>query len=275
MDAQLPLVRRLTTRHHVCAASLAAGLATVCLACGNDRSPGPWAGTVDTLENGTVVVRNPPLGLWGGATPWRLAVQSRIGALEAGPAAFGHIVDLALDDLGRIWVLERQAKEIRVFTAGGRFVRRVGGSGEGPGEFEDPIGLTKGPGGHMWVMDPANARISVFDTTGAFVTGHRRKGAGYMWNWRGGFDRAGRYYDAVFTGESMALLRYDPDGAKHDTLPIPENPGEQETFVLKDAQGRSRIIVGVPFTSGTRWTLDAAGHFWYTPQSPYRIYELS
>jgi hypothetical protein len=255
---------------------LAAALAVGCR--GEPRSGG-WAGRVDTLPTGTLVVRNPAAGVWDSASAWRLEEDLRIGAVEgAGPDVFGEITDVAVDTYGRIYVLDRQAGEVRVFGPDGTYVRTIGRKGEGPGEFRDPIGLDWDPEGRLWVCDPGNGRYTAFDTAGAYAGLRRREIGGYTLPWPGGFDERGRLYDATVTLSprdrdlrSVVLVRMDTAGAPSDTVHLPEFAGRQ--FEVRDATGRSMIAVGVPFSGNLYFALDRRGFVWSAWTADYRIHQ--
>jgi len=87
---------------------------------------------MDTLPSGTIVVTNPAQGVWDSASSWRVSEDLRIGTLEGtGPDLFGQIDALEVDRDGRIWVLEGQAQELRVFGRDGRWLRTIGGRAAG------------------------------------------------------------------------------------------------------------------------------------------------
>ena len=93
------------------ALSLCMILGTAC-AEGSTGSAG-WGGTIDTLENGAVLVSNPAEGIWTDQTAWWLVEEVRIGSVEgAGPETFAQIVDLEVDAAGRIYVLDRQTQDV-------------------------------------------------------------------------------------------------------------------------------------------------------------------
>lgn len=251
----------------VVAASLPGG------GCG-EASGGLGAIRVDTLPSGVVQVRSSAAGVWGGESPWRASLRTRIGALEGeGPDVFGFVSGLAVDALGRIWVADRQAKELRVFDVDGAHVRTVGRPGGGPGEFGNPASVSAGPGGHLWVVDWGHQRISVFDTAGSLLREYRREGGGYGWMWRGGFDHQGRFVDLFVTAGRRGLLRYDLRMAPLDTLSLPESGSESEPFEVRYAAGGGRMMT-VPYAPGTSWAFAPRGGFWFSPGSPYRLYRV-
>lgn len=251
-------------------------------ACGDAGSRG-WAGTVDTLATGQVVVRNPATGLWPEGTGWRLAEELRIGTVDGdGPELFGRVTSLAVDGAGRVYVLEGQAQEIRVFDREGVHVRTIGREGGGPGELARGLRIELGPDRNLWVADPQNNRASVFDTAGRYLRGHSMAGGFTLLPWPGRFDREGHYYWPVplrsQTEFRMGLVRYDstltPPLTPLDTLAVPQDPTDREYFELR--QGEDRFArVGVPYTGAFRWTLSPAGTFWGFLTGPYRMFELA
>src|SRR5262245_530920 len=119
----------------------------------------------------TRVVRSSGPGAWGASL--RLVEELRIGQLE-GAAAYtvGFVTELAVGKDGAIFVGEGQPTQLRMYDAGGRFVRKVGGAGSGPGEFGQVDGLISMANGNVAVWDGNTGRISIFDGKGAFRTSH-------------------------------------------------------------------------------------------------------
>lgn len=245
--------------------------------CGEAATDG-WAGTIDTLATGQVVVRNPSTPLWSDGEAWRLTEELRIGTVEeAGPELFGRITSLAVDGAGRVYVLEGQAQEVRVFAPNGAHVRTFGREGGGPGELARGLRIELGPDGNLWVADPQNNRASVFDTAGQYLRGPSMAGGFILLPWPGRFDRDGHYYWPVplpsQTEFRMGLVRYDSALAPVDTLAVPDDPVQREYFELRQGdEGFARV--GVPYTGGFRWALSPRGTFWGFLTGPYRMFEL-
>lgn len=243
-------------------------LAALSVACGGDALPwtgdaaygdGTWHGTMDTLEDGTVVVRNPAQGIWTEEQAWRIEEELRIGARGGqGPEVFGRISALAVDSLGRVWVADAQAGEIRVFDRDGGHVRTVGGPGEGPGEFSSPTGLEMDGRGRVVMVDPGNQRYSVLDTAARFVESRPRpEDASRMFGfaWLTGFTGDGRFWDvggSVFNPDArLRLIALDSAFRETGSRPLPPaDPGAHSYDV---------------------WTLDPAGHVWIGPPEQFRI----
>lgn len=255
---------------------LALSLPLLLLSACRDAPDGGWRGSMETLPGGAVLVRNPEQGAWGEGEAWTLVEDLRIGSVdEQGPALFGEIAAVEPDPLGRIWVLDRQAKELRVFDGRGAHVRTVGREGGGPGEFRDPIGMAWGPGAQLWIADPANARFSVFDTAGRYVTSHPRRVGGYALPWRGGFGPDGTFQEIAMVtapgGESRyALLRFNAAMEPADTVLLPTFRGDQ--FELRGE--KSFVAASVPFAPGQVVALDPAGGVWVGTNDRYRLAKL-
>jgi hypothetical protein len=241
-----------------------------------DGSAAAWAGTVDTLPGGTVVVTNPAHGVWDSSTTWRLVEELRIGAADGdGPDVFSDVHDLAVDDAGRIYVLQRTARTVHVFDAGGAFVRAIGRPGKGPGELETPTGMLWDPAGRLWIADSDNARYTAYDTTGAVLASHRRPLTSFGWRWDAGFMPDGCLLEQeVFgsaAGFSIAYLRLDSTFAVKDTL-LASPPAPDDTdgvFIFR--RGTSTTYVQIPFRPQRLGVLDARGFHWSADPAAYRL----
>lgn len=93
-----------------------------------------------------------------------------VGALE-GEAweTFGNVSEVAFDETGTLYILDRDAAHIVVMSPTGEFVRTISQKGEGPGELAGPMGLTLLAGGRLVVFDFVKQGFQVFDTDGEFV----------------------------------------------------------------------------------------------------------
>jgi sugar lactone lactonase YvrE len=257
---------------------IALPLLAACGDAGAGRNGG-WAGTIDTLANGVVLVSNPIDGLWAEGAEWRIEEDLRIGsATVEGPELFGSIGALEVDELGRIYVAESQAQEVRVFNADGTYLRTIGQDGGGPGEFAQISGIGWGPDGNLWVMDTRNNRMSVFDTTGAYITSHRRPGGFMILPWPGGFDDHGRVYDMVGVPRdgdfALAMVRYDAQMTPMDTFYMPPEE-DGDFFELVGEGGSSRMRAGVPFSPGPVSRFDPEGYVWMGITDQYRLHRVS
>jgi hypothetical protein len=239
-------------------------------------SPTRSAAEVDTLANGTIEIRNPPTGLWRPEDSWSVVEVWRLGTVSGeGPEVFGDIRDLQLDALGRVWVYDGHAREIRVFDASGRHVRTVGQAGRGPGEFVNVAALRWSPGGRLWAVDQQAGRVSVFDTTGTFVTSHRIGTFYQLFPWPGAIDELGLFYDVTMEpepGGEVFLVRFDSLLNPVDTLTLPRHPDGPQVFEHVDEH--SYTSVSIPFSGEALWAIARDGGFWVAITGRYQLLRL-
>jgi len=268
------------TRRHAPLPTFAIVALPFLAACGTEGSASPtWTGTIDTLPTGQVAVHNTDRPIWPADGGWRVEEDLRIGTVEgSGPDLLGDVRWLEVDPAGRIWVLEGQAQEIRVFGPDGGYVRTIGRKGGGPGEFARALHIQRGPDGAMWVVDPQNNRVSRFDTAGTYLEGKHIPGGFIIQPWPGGFDAAGFQYgpialpsDEIF---KLGLVRYDSAFNALDTIVAPDDPIERERFELRQGED-SFWITSIPYTGGFEWHLSPQGTIWGMVKDDYHLFELS
>ena len=236
-------------------------------ACADEPPPPITELSIDTLADGSILVSNPPHGLWD-ANPgvrWRLVESLRIGSAVAEEVdAFGNVVSFTLDELGRLWIGDSQGKDVRVFDADGQFVRTVGQPGEGPGEFGSIGSVRRGPEGHIWVRDSDLGRYEVFDTAGKRIGGHR------MPNRFGGSWRSGVFFQSELSEEHPGRWVYkihrlaangtlEPDGRVFELLDPPPDPPMLDYTV--DGQG---YVMPAPLTPNHDWVFGSEFDFWWS-----------
>ncbi len=242
-------------------------------ACQADASSGTgWAGTIDTLPGGIPMVKNPDRGLWKPGEAWRVVEEARIGTESGdGPASFSQIRAFEVDRAGRIYVLDSEAQEIRVFDSTGAWVRTIGRKGGGPGEFKQAIGMRWDPAGRLWVVDQANGRFSLFDTAGTLLTSYTRLTNGvFTWDWGGSFVPGHGLVDIAYSPgmERQALVLLDSAArATPDTFPV--RRFDAPAFEISDKN--RHISANIPFAPALDWLIGPAGDFWYGISDSYRI----
>lgn len=89
------------------------------------------------------------------------------GDFGSADAVFVDVNDVATSPSGEIYVLDTGDKTVKVYSAGGRFVRRFGREGGGPGEFQLPTSLRVDS--VVRVSDLAQRRMSYFTLDGRHV----------------------------------------------------------------------------------------------------------
>ena len=107
--------------------------------------------------------------------------QLRIGQMDGDPAfTFGRLGGITRDDRGRIYAVDRQSHDVRVFAPDGRFLFRFGREGGGPGELRDPCCPAFSPDGELWIRDGGNRRYDGFvvEDSSARAIGTIRMGHG-------------------------------------------------------------------------------------------------
>lgn len=239
-------------------------LAATACAEGDSATAGAWEATVDTVAD-TVVVRTTAGMAW--SDTMEMVPEVEIGVLEGAEAyMFGRVTALAVDDRGRIWAVDRQVPEIRVFDASGEHVMTVGRPGEGPGELSGPDGgFAILPDGRAAVRDPSNARIQIYGPDGEPLD---------TWTIRGNFnssnpfgmDREGNIYTQVLMDPEasldewqMGLAKITPEGVSTDTLPVPDAGFEAAFVDARTENSWSRS--SVPFSPSEHWAFHPDGYF--------------
>ena len=248
--------------------------------CSRERTAtSSWAGTIDTLPGGAVLVKNPSQGVWDSTNGWRIVEAARIGTDGEGPASFGQIYALAVDPAGRIYVLDGDAQEIRVFDSTGIWIRTIGRRGGGPGEFQQASGMVWDSAGRLWVVDQQNATYSILDTSGTLVESRRRSSTtSSTIPWPGVITRTNKLVEWQSAGFDAApkLLRLDAGTlAIEDSFALPAFTPEVFELRRKSGSNVSMMRMGVPFAPELVWWLDGDGDLWFGVSDQYRILRRS
>lgn len=144
-------------------------LSTGCLGSG-EPSEFPQFGNTDSDK----IVVSSGEGAWAAGGAWAVEEVLAVGGLDAGAEGqFGEISGVDVDRAGNIYVADKQAQNVRVFDATGRYLRTIGQPGEGPGEFGPNIGGVFLIGDEIVVPDASLSRVSHFGLDGDFVASER------------------------------------------------------------------------------------------------------
>lgn len=135
-------------------------------ACG-PAEPG-WQGRVEVLD-GVTVLMNPAVPLYPDAVLELEDDLTIAGSEEDEQQILQNIVILDVDAEGRIYVLDEQAGNIKLFGPRGGFLRTMGRKGQGPGEFGFPIMLLITPAQEILVHDMGQRAIKFFDLQGNYL----------------------------------------------------------------------------------------------------------
>jgi hypothetical protein len=256
---------------------------TVFLSFGCDGEGGgsDWAGSVETLPNGAVRVTNPAEGLWADGGQWTLTEELVLGRID-GPEeeVFSNLIGLEADDEGRIYVLDRDINQLRVFASDGTYLRSVGGPGEGPGEFSAANGLEWLPGDSLLVVDQRGNRYSIFSKEGEFARSVPRGLGFFAWAFRGGVAES-RVYEisSVRDGDERhpAFLGVPVgSGETRETGDPTSSGGEESGQALSQAVDTILLPVSdaPPYESFSVRT-DRGGMTMGVPFAPSSVYHLS
>ena len=239
--------------------------------CTSNDSSTQWTGSVDTLPGGGIVVSNPINGIWDAESAWHLEEELRIGSLDGEEyETFADIGYIAVDEHDNIYILDDRAQEIRVFDAGGSYMRTVGRKGNGPGEFRSARGVGLDAHYQLWVPDWRSNIYSVFDSNGAFIKDYPipdRTASGY---WGGTILGNGSLYDfvreATNEGQRDVLVRFDTIAGFVDSIPLPIHEVKSWLFSGTTTTGNSvsgmRIHFNVPFSAEQHSVLEPSGFIW-------------
>jgi len=265
-------------------------------ACGAGDAVDRWSGTIETLENGAVRVTNPKDGLWSSGDAWQLMEDLVLGRTEGdGADVFASISAIEVDPSGNIYVLDRQANELRIFDASGRHVRSVGRSGEGPGEYSAANGLAWLADDTLVIVDQRGNRYSLLSLDGEYVRSVLRRLSFFGWVFSGGIDGEhihevsaagpedarrpvllgtrlrGGEADLADAVQSAAAATESAPRFTADTVPLPMSDAPlYESFSVRTAS--AGMVMSVPFSGSPEYHLDGAGGLWHGHGSLPRLY---
>ncbi len=228
-----------------------------------------------TQRGDTTVVRTVAGSVWGDSA--MLVPEVTVGVLDGDERyMFGSISAIAVDARERLFVLDQQARSVRVYDSAGTYIDSWGRDGAGPGEFRSPdAGLAILSDGRVVVRDPGNSRAQLFSPEGdpletwPVISG--------QWRSREPFYRAG---DTLLTAQpsaivgdinrvSLALVRIAPDGRVLDTLEVPTEGFAPVQVTAR--QGNNNASLPVPWSPSEQWTWHPAGYFVFGNSAEYRI----
>lgn len=188
---------------------------------------------------------------------WTLVEDLRIGGADTGVRSFTAIAGLAFDPSGRIWIMDRSTRDLRVFGPTGEWIRTVGRAGQGPGEIGESNGFEIAPNGLVWVLDHGNRRYVTFDTAGHAVAIHTGLIRRFSYRWDGGLDTEGRLFDRIgiihdTTVISAIRVFNDSSLTSADTIPFAQcrsKPGAYLEIPVANRGVRFESIPNAPTAS--------------------------
>lgn len=246
-------------RGHGASAMILASLSIFAGGCGGGE--GPAAGPQVRDSAGASLVTLPSEPAWGEGDGWLLTEDLVVHGGSGGVPAFGYLVDLDVDERGRIFVLDQQARTVYAFEPDGTLAGTMGGPGDGPGELGPLAASLLVRGDTVLVGDWSQDRLTRYGTDSGFLATEAipgSDGARTWWSAEEGeiYLRSLRMYtdaEGRWTGDDL-LLRYVSEGVVDTVL----------------AFDYSRSDVGAPgapnvplFVNAPSWTaLDGGGVAW-------------
>ena len=231
-----------------------------------------WTGTV-TDSAGITIVENTGVGLWTDADRPTIETELDIGTAEGAPEyQLAQVVGIDVSESGDIYVLDMQARRVRVFDADGRFLREMGGSGSGPGELSQmTTGVMLAPGDTVVVPDMMQQRLTRYTSAGEPVGSSpipMSEGVSMRWEMAPGYrmiQQSRRMalpgMDSVTPGDF--LIERLPDGTIRDTILELPTGG---TIDLGGDRPRIRLFSAEPM-----WAAGTDGRIYYAVNDGYSI----
>lgn len=81
----------------------------------------------------------------------------------------GDVVDIAINDQGEVYLLEKNRNKVSKYTNDGKFLLEWGEYGSAQGQFNGPEALCLDDSGNIYVADTDNDRVQKFDPNGKFL----------------------------------------------------------------------------------------------------------
>ena len=160
--------------------------------------------TREMLPNGAVLARYSDLPATDSDVAQAL-VDLKFGSVDGTDPnlAFGAIRGVQAAHDGSIYVLDRQAAEVRVFDSGGRYLRTIVRRGEGPGEIMDANGILLSGDTLLWIHDIRRWTIIGVDPAGEEIRRFIKPVMSHTPTWTGAFDNRGRYWNDILHSDEV------------------------------------------------------------------------
>ena len=156
----------------ICSVFVVLTLATLFAGCGGSDAPRATHTVEEEDDRRVISNTNAPVWEDPSEAPIRFEQTGSFGAEDAPPEALlSEVADIAVDDNGNVYVLDRNDSRLVAFDADGGFRWAAGREGQGPGEFQFPSGLVLGPNGELLVLQ-MSGRLDVWSADGTYERSH-------------------------------------------------------------------------------------------------------
>lgn len=235
---------------------------------------------VDTI-GGIPTVRNGSDGAWDSGEEWSIREDLRLGGPNAPiEEAFGSLLTgVSLGPQGQVYILDRQADEIRVFDRTGAYRFVFGGTGDGPGELRAPTAMGWDDSGQLWVPNAFDGRYTVFDSLGNLIkttSSYGRRGVrGLLYHLH--VDSLG-LVDQFATASGVQLVRRDTAGNAMDTLMLIRYPRADEPSgepLLSFMTSDTTSLALRRFLPQLKWVVAHDGSVWHARSDSLRLIHRS
>lgn len=250
-------------------------LSALTASCGGAAASNLARAVVDTLPGGILRVTSSGPTAWTDSGGPSLMEVDRFTTEDGAPEELGQPRSLAVDEAGRIYVVDSKPEVIKVFSPDGKLIRTVGREGEGPGEFR--VGFIAVRGGHMVIQDPELARTSVWDTAGTFLRSW--KSSCCYWSAIQIDRRNLIYIPSTYTAREggpprgRPYVRWTLEGVAIDSVWVPRETAEKSWSVSLKRSGKvvSEMMTSIPLRPGLTHTLHPDGGLVYAWTGAYSI----
>lgn len=132
------------------------------------KNKAEWKGTIEEVDGVTIV--NNPLEPIYEEDIFHLEEELTIRQPEGvDKYIFSEIISIAVDDNGRIYILDRKEVNVKIFDKEGIYLKTIGKKGQGPGEMTYPYQIFITARGEIMVNDSPSYSLLFFSKEGEFI----------------------------------------------------------------------------------------------------------
>ena len=143
------------------------------------RQKAKWKGTIEEID-GIAVVKNPKEPMHGEGV---FLIEEELSIGEEGEGDeyfFSDVIDIAVDEEGKLYILDMHEAHIKVFDKTGKYIKTIGNKGQGPGEMSIPSSIQITPEDEIAVNDWPARKIHFFALDGKFLHSLSQRNMGFF-----------------------------------------------------------------------------------------------